>query len=320
MMKCLTVLFCFFILMSNCITKWHVLQEGMDQPASLSGPLSRPSSRNAFGDVMDPTGMPDPHPLGLCNGVDSAEGLHTGAAPRGLVGVHSHGTTVSHSFASAGGPSLSRSRTPEPQLFGRSQSFGLPPVGSRVFPIEKQNVAGADIQIDNSPGMTELANMTASLSGLSLSKVRSADEDSRLQSQLRLDLDNQRDFLFNTPNGQNQRLQQQLIEKSNAENLPFPTNYAHLANKNGIPTNRNAPNGHATFPRRTSSPSLYSKGSSSGFGTLEGSNAPYQDANTTGLDFDGHVAGPYPVNQKLNNHLDAGNCVVSEIFSASFIK
>jgi hypothetical protein len=38
------------------------------------------------------------------------------------------------------------------------------------------------------------------------------------------------------------------------------------------------------------------------------------------LGFDGHVAGAYPVNQKLNNHLDAGNCVVSEIFSASFVK
>ncbi|XP_061997222.1 pumilio homolog 4 isoform X2 [Rosa rugosa] len=275
-----------------------ILQEGNDHPASLSGPLSRPSSRNAFGDVMNSTGMADPHPVGLCNGVDSIEGLHTGAVPRGLIGMQSHGTPVSHSFASAGGPSLSRSRTPEPQLFGSS---GLPPVG-RAFP----NVAGADIQNDSSPAMTELPNMTTNLSGLSLSKVRSADEDSRLQSQLRMDLHNQCDFLFNTPNSQNQRLQQQLIEKSNAENFSLSTNYAHLANKNGILTNRNASNGHFHFPRRTSSPSLYSNGSPSGLGTLEGLNAHYQDANTPGIDFDGHAAGAYPVNQKLNNHLDAG--------------
>nr|XP_011469641.1 PREDICTED: pumilio homolog 4 [Fragaria vesca subsp. vesca]XP_011469642.1 PREDICTED: pumilio homolog 4 [Fragaria vesca subsp. vesca] len=273
-----------------------ILQEGIDQPTSC--PLLRPSSCNAFGDVMNSKGMADPQPVGLCNGVDSIEGLHTGADLRGLIGMQNHGTPVSQSFVSAGGHSLSRSRTPDPQLFGSS---GLPPMG-RVYP----NVGGADIQSDNSPAMTELPNMTKNFSGLSLSKATSADEDNRLQSQLRRDLDNQRDFLFNTPNSQNQRLQQQLIEKSNAENFSLSTNYAHLANKNGILTNRNAPNGHVNFPRRTSSPSLYSNGSSSGLGTFEGLNAQYQDVNTpAGIDLNGHASGAYPANQKLNNHLDA---------------
>ncbi|KAL6290694.1 hypothetical protein ACE6H2_008204 [Prunus campanulata] len=280
-----------------------ILQEGLDPPASLS----RPSSRIAFSDIMDSTGMADARPVGLCNGVESAEGLHNGAASRGLVGVQSHGTAASHSFASAVGPSLSRSRTPEQQLFGRSPSAGLPPVGSRVFPVEKKNVAGPDMPKDNSSGMNDL-DIAAKLSGLILSKGRSVDEDSRIQSQLHLDLDKQHDFLFNMPNGHNQRLQQQLIEKSNAESFSLASNYPHLAKQNGIMTNCNTSDGQANFGRRTSSASLYSRGSSSGFGTLEGSNVHYQDANTPGMEFHGH-SGAYPVNPKLNmtinNHLDA---------------
>ncbi|XP_050384760.1 pumilio homolog 4 [Argentina anserina] len=275
-----------------------ILQEGIDQPALLLGSLSRPSSRNAFGDGINPTGIANPHQVGLCNGVDSIEVMHTGAAPHGLIGMQNHVAPVSHSFSSGGGP-LSRSRTPDPQLFGSS---GLPPHVGGVFP----NAGGSDIHSDNSSAMTELHSMTTDLSGLSLSKVRSADEDSRLQSQLRRDLDNQRDFLFNTPNSQNQRLQQQLIEKFNAETFSLNANYAHLANKNGILTNRNAPHEHVNFRRRTSSPSLYSNESSFGLETFEGLNAHYQGANTPGIDFDGHASGAYPVNQKLNSHIDTG--------------
>ncbi|XP_048421431.1 pumilio homolog 4-like isoform X2 [Pyrus x bretschneideri] len=286
-----------------------IFQEGLDQTASLSGPLSRPSSRNAFGDIMDSTGMADPHPVGLSNGVESAEGMHNGRASRGLVGVQSHGSTTSNSFASAVGPSLLRSRTPEQQLLGRSNSFGLPPVGSRVFPTERKNVASLDIRNDHSSSMNDLADISVNFSGLSLSKIRPVDDDRRIQSQLHVDLDNQHDFLFKMPNGHNQRLQQELLEKANAEIFSLPTNYAHLAKKNGIITNRTTSTGQANFSRRTSSPSLYSNGSASDFGALEGSNVPYQEANTPGLDFDGHVAGTYPVNPKLNmkinDHLDA---------------
>ncbi|KAM2198555.1 hypothetical protein ACFX1Q_001817 [Malus domestica] len=284
-----------------------ILQEGLDQTASLSGPLSRPSSHNTFGDIMDPTGMTDPHPVGLCNGVESAEGMHNGAASHGLVGVRSHGPMASHSFASAVGPSLPRSRTPE-QLFGRSTSSGLLPVGSRVFPTERKNVASPDIKNDRSSSMNDLADISANFSSLSLSKIRPVDDDRYIQSQLHVDLDNQHDFLFKMPNG-HQRLQQELLEKANAEIFSLPTNHAHLAKKNGIITNRTTSSGQANFSRRTSSPSLYSKGSSSGFGALEGSSVHYQEANPPGMDFDGHVAGAYPVNLKLNmssdNHLGA---------------
>lgn len=263
-----------------------ILQEGLDRPASLSGHLSRPASHNAFVDLVGTAEVSDPRQAGFCGGLESLEGLHSGSASPSLVGVQSHGTTLSHSFASAHGSSLSRSTTPE--LAGRSPSSYLPPVGSRVGPLEKKNIVGSTLQNGHSSGMTELGEIAAALSGLSLSNMRHTEQDRHI------DLDNQPDLFFNTSNGHN-RLQQQFIDKSNAENLSFSANYIDVARKNGVMPNLNTSNfnsnGEVNFPKRTASfANLHSK-----------------------ADFSGHVAGSYPINQKLDsmlkNHLDAGSAV-----------
>ncbi|KAA8534411.1 hypothetical protein F0562_031928 [Nyssa sinensis] len=121
-----------------------ILQEGLDQPASLSGHPSRSASCNAFGDVVDKTGIHNSYSARLCNGVESTEVVHPRSTSAGMSRVQSLGSVVSHSFASAVGSSLSRSRTPEPQLVGRSPSPGLPPVSSRVCSIEKKNIVGSN--------------------------------------------------------------------------------------------------------------------------------------------------------------------------------
>lgn len=272
--------------------------------------------------------MPDLHASGLWNGVESIEGLHSGAAPLSLVGVQ-NSTTVSHAFASTVGSSLSRSTTPEPQLVGRAAGSGLPPVGSsRVSSIEKKNVVGPAVQNGHSFGVTELGDIAANLSGLNLSTAKYANEDSHLQSLLQLDIDNQPDFVFNVPNGYKQSLQQKLNDKSNAEKHSMTNNYIDLARKNGVATNLNASkissNGQGNFPQRTSSSaSLYSEVNSSGFGSSEGSNF-HQSTNIPSMDFSRHVTGAYPVNEKFNpamtNHLDAGPFLLFllEVFHATF--
>ncbi|KAJ4720751.1 putative Pumilio [Melia azedarach] len=284
-----------------------ILQEGLDRPASLSGHLSRPASRNSFGDIVGATGVSDACPVGLCNGAESLEVMHSAAASPGFVGVKSHNRIPSHSFASAVGSSLSRSTTPEAQLVGRSPGSGLPPVGSRVGPIEKKGAVGSNVQNDS-----ELAEIAATLSGLSLSNIRHATEVSHVPSQRQLDQDNQCDFLYDRPNGHNQSLQQQLIAKSNAENLSFSTNYIDFTRENGIVPNLNAASINSSrqvnIPKRTSSPNLYSKMNSTGFGSLEGSVARHQNANMSSVDFATNLPGDYSVNQKLNSmvkhHLD----------------
>ncbi|KAF2318488.1 hypothetical protein GH714_008306 [Hevea brasiliensis] len=294
-----------------------ILQEGIDRPASLSGHLSRPASHNAFGDLVGTTGICDPCQPGFCGGLESVESLRSGSASLGLVGVQSHGAAVSHSFSSALSSSLSRSTTPEQQLVGRSPSSGLPPVASRVVPLEKKNIVGSTTQSGHSSGIAELGEIAATLSGLNLSNIRQVEQDSHI------DLNRQPDFLFNTSNGHH-HMQQQLVERSNAANLSFSSNYIDVARKNGVLPNLSTyefiSHGEVSIPKRTSSfANLHSK--SSGLGGLKRSNGNHQNANIPDMDFDGRVPGAYPINQKLDsvlkNHLDAalGGCGIGHILN-----
>ena len=285
-----------------------MLQEGLDRPASLPIPLSRPMSRNDFGDVVDGTVISDCHLGELCNGVESIKSLHSRASAPGNVRVQTPGAAVSHCFPSAAGSSLSRSTTPEHQLVARPPVSGLPPVSNRVYPVEKN--IGMNVQNGRSSSMTEYSDIAANLSSLSFSRNRCVDEDSRFRSQLHAEFDNQSDFLLNMPNVNNQSVQQQITEKSKAEKLITSTNYLDLARKNGIVADLDR---QINFPKRTfSSATLYSKVNSSGLPSLEGSS--YQNANIPSLDFIGHVPSGYPVNQKLNavinNHEDSGQTFV----------
>ncbi|XP_065870326.1 pumilio homolog 4 [Euphorbia lathyris] len=288
-----------------------ILQEGLDRSAALSGHLSRPASHNAFGDLVGTTGIANPRSVGFGGGLESLEGLHSRSASPGSIGVQNHGMTVSHSFAL--GSSLSRSTTPEHQLVGRSSSSGLPPVGSRVGPLEKKSTVCPAVHNGHSSGMTELGEITATLSSLNLSKLGHSKQD------VNIEVENQPDFLFNTSSGHN-HLHQQIIEKSNAENLSFPNNYIDVATKNGIVPNLSASdfnlNGEVSLPKRTSSFSnLHPKANALGIGGLERSNGHHKNASIPSRDFAGHVAGAYSINQKLDsvlkNHLDEGSALRS---------
>ncbi|KAG2729828.1 hypothetical protein I3760_01G267500 [Carya illinoinensis] len=289
-----------------------IVQEGLDRPTSLSGNMSHAASHHAFGDIVDikGKGMADPHPVGLCNGVGSMEGLHSGSSPLRLVGVHNHSTAVSHNYSSSLGSSLSRSATPEPPHVGRAAASSLPPVGSsRVSQIKERNAVGEGLQNGHYSGVTELTDIVANLSGLNLSKAKHAHEDSHLQSLLQLGIDNQPDFLYNMPNDHKQSLQQKLTDKSNAEKLYLTANCIDLARKNGIVNNLNAfkisSNGQVNFPKRTSSSAcLYSKVNSSGFTSSEGSNFHHQDPNIPSMGLASHASDAYTVNEKLNSFIN----------------
>ncbi|GLT93234.1 hypothetical protein SLE2022_110350 [Rubroshorea leprosula] len=299
-----------------------ILQEGLEQPVTLSGHSSRPASRNAFGEMLDTCITSNPSPPGLCNGVESAEGLYAGAHV-GRSGLQSHGISSSHAFASAVGSSLSRSTTPEQHVVGRSPGFGLPPVGSsKVCPIEKRNIVGSNIQNGNPSVANELAEIAATLSGLSLSKARHTDKDSHLRSQLHGGIDNQHGFPFNMPNSHNNNLQHQFIDKSNAENNSFSHNFADLARKNAVVPNLNASkinsSGQVSIPRRTSSTvNLYSEMHPLEFASLEGSNIYHPNASLAGL-----VTGAYSDDQKLNlaikNQQNAGSSLTGSRDGRSF--
>lgn len=277
-----------------------IVQEGLGESASLSGQLSRPGSHNSFGDV-DNMGMTDIKPPGLCNGVGPIEDFHN-SGPPGFVGVQSHNKAASHSFLNPNYSALSRSTTPEPQLVGRSSSSGLPPVGSRVFPVEKKNSTVSKVQNGYSAGFTELPD----ISGLHLSSIRPEDGVNGVQSRLQLDLGEQSDFLINMSNGIHTRTLPELSDKK----LSKPSDNIDLARKSGVVMNPRAStlssHDHVNFPKRTSSfTSLYSKPNSSGFVSKDGPTRHLQNANLQSVDLAGYTSGDFPINMNQSSGMNS---------------
>ncbi|KAK6929171.1 Nucleic acid binding NABP [Dillenia turbinata] len=282
-----------------------IVQEGLDRP-TVSGPLSRPASRDAFSDIADGVDISNPN------------SLQSGGDGCSLVGVQSLGSTVSNPFTPPVASSLSRSSTPDPHLVGRSLTPGLPPVGTRAPPAEKQNIVGSNALNGLSSSMNDIADIASTLSGLSLSRKRLVDEDHHATSHMQLDYDKQANVLFNMANGHNQNLHQQLLDNSNNEKLVNLAHYVDVArNARNVPEFYGPDmgfNGRVNLPKRTSSSAnLYSKLNSLDSPSVEGSNTHYRNTNIPSMEFTEHGSGGYSVNHKMslaiNNHLDTGSAL-----------
>ncbi|XP_052199761.1 pumilio homolog 4-like isoform X3 [Diospyros lotus] len=201
-----------------------ILQEGLDQPVPMSGQISCPRSRNSFVDIVDTTGNSNSHSAELFHGVQPPEVLGPEETSSALPRVQSLGSVVSHSFASAVASPLSRSKTPDPQLIGRSPTPGLPPLGNRVFPVEKNNGI--------SSSRSELADIAASLSCFSLSQDQLSHEESSVQPQLQIGFDNPSQLLH-ISNGHRKNQHQSFVDKFKAGKL---AGHVDLTRKNGIIT------------------------------------------------------------------------------------
>ncbi|KAK7279626.1 hypothetical protein RJT34_24681 [Clitoria ternatea] len=240
----------------TCFT--DILQEGLEQPAPLSNTMSRPASHNAFGDIMDSTGIVDR---------ESFEGLRPSASTPGLIGLQNHGVNLSHSFAPAVGTSLSRVKTPEPQIIGRPVGSAVPQMGSKVFSVEKSGI-GLGTQNGPCSNLTDLTDVVSSLSGLNLSGARHAEQDSFLKSKLQMEVDNHPDVLLSTPN-----------------NLNLPRRNEVMGNLNTFSSNE-----QVNLLKKTSSfANLRSKVHSSGNAT-----------SLSSMDLTGHAPGAYLLNSKMN--------------------
>ncbi|XAR52346.1 hypothetical protein NMG60_11020359 [Bertholletia excelsa] len=284
-----------------------ILQEGLDQH-TLSGRISHSASRSSFGEV-DPMRISSHQSAELCNRLESSDSLHHGETSSSLPRVQSFGSPCSHSFVSTVAAPLLRSGTPEPQLIGRLQTPGLPPVGSRLARNEKKGVLSSSIMNGLSSSMTELADIAA-LSSLSLSKNQLSHDDSDLQSKLQLGYDKPNQLL-DTSNGPKPNLRQPLNEKSKAEKLTTPASYADLKRNNEVVAGRNVSNlgldGRRNFSQRLSSPGdLYSKRNSSGFVSGDNiSSVDFSDQGPSG--YSGSITG----NATTVDHLGKGSTSTS---------
>ncbi|PIA37268.1 hypothetical protein AQUCO_03000102v1 [Aquilegia coerulea] len=289
-----------------------MLQEGLCRPTSKPGHLSRPSSRNTFDDVLDPIGVSDPQLTPLHKRIESLDGLNSGSAAPGMVRVQSVGSSISQSFASAVGSSLSRSTTPEATLAGRSTACNLPPLGGRVSVSDKQNAVDSNFHNGLSSGLNDSVDISETLSGLSLSKNRILDVNNHVQTPMESEFVNQPNFLFDMPNGHAEGLKH-LIDNSGPKISTVSTIYDELAKTSGTVTDLKASmmsiDEQLNLPRRTSSANMYKKVPSVGSLNLEGFGLHYQNEEKN-ASLSGYSPRGYSINQRFNptmtNHLDAG--------------
>ncbi|XP_010543546.1 PREDICTED: pumilio homolog 4 [Tarenaya hassleriana] len=275
-----------------------ILQEGLDRDASLSSQLSRPASCNTFRGVRDPAVISNFNLGGLHNELEPYEAMHSRAAPN------------------LSSP-VPRNRTPESHLAGRSSIPTLPPIGTRVIgPIDKKHNVGSTIQNCESYIEAEVSEAAATLSRMNMLDIRHAKEN-HVQSQLKIELDNRSDLMFNSPNGHAKALQLHDLEKPKSNDHLFSANYGGSMSGYGENFGASMVNAHGqvNIPKRTSSSAnLYSITEPSGLGSLGVSDVHIHDANINGADFS--RTGAYFANHKLNslpeNYLTEGSHLTGE--------
>ncbi|KAL9165346.1 hypothetical protein ABFS82_06G165300 [Erythranthe guttata] len=190
-----------------------ILQGGSGQPVKSN--LSRPASQNSVADVLD----------SMANNPNTNNSLEL-----------RNKAEAERAFAS------SSSTTQNP-------SRGLVTIGNGVYLAENLNSMRGDSRNFPPPGIFEIADVEASLSGLSMSRGgnnyhNNPHAENILKSSLQMGI----------PLNQLQQ-QQYYGENSRAENMAHNINYGNLSRSNNGSNNslNNMPNEGVNFPRRTSS-------------------------------------------------------------------
>uniref|UniRef100_A0A6N2MKX6 Nucleic acid binding NABP domain-containing protein n=1 Tax=Salix viminalis TaxID=40686 RepID=A0A6N2MKX6_SALVM len=116
----------------------EIFQDDLGRATPVTGPPSRPASRNAFNENVETLGSAEAELAHLRRELSSADALRSGANGHGSSSVQNIGQP-SYSYAAALGTSLSRSTTPDPQHVARAPSPCPTPIGQgRVSTSEKR--------------------------------------------------------------------------------------------------------------------------------------------------------------------------------------
>ncbi|KAJ6842799.1 pumilio-like protein 1-like isoform X2 [Iris pallida] len=253
------------------------LQADHGHSAAISRPISRPVNRNA--NAADPTRISDLQHIKLDNGVIPPEDMHSGGSQR-LARVQSLGSSMSQSFASGLGASLTRSITPDPQVIRRSPSPCLPPVGSRICSTDKRILDFKDTGVFPSH-MADCSDMEAALAGLNLSKMNVEN-----------DVDCQSHPQFRKPGDLSQYMHHNVTSKSELQSRHgFPL-------KNGtldLDLSNITSNGQINLSSQLSSNDLYKVAS----GSSVGSSNNYQNDDISHSDLIGFNSNVYSANHAL---------------------
>ncbi|KAL2525871.1 Pumilio4 [Abeliophyllum distichum] len=280
-------------------------REGLGQLMTSSGRPSRPASHDSIGAVLGSMGISSTHSAQLRNRAESIEAMHTENAFTGFSSTQNLGLALPNSFASSVGSSLS-SRTPESHLVGRPSGPGLINVCNGVHLADKITSSASDTLNVYSSGINEIADIAASLSGLSMSKGQHLTQDNYLNSSLQTGMSN----------GHRENQHQQYFDKSTVEKLADAITYADLTRDNGSMRGLNISNsrldGQVNFPTRASSfTNLQSQLNPSEYAIKEDMNIQHQGHNfpvmvISGREHSGCFAN-HKADMMINNRLAAGS-------------
>ncbi|AQK55419.1 hypothetical protein Zm00014a_028795 [Zea mays] len=283
------------------------LQENISRPAVIAGHLSRSNSRNVL-EGPTPIRSSDSRKPQLQNRSESMNGLRSGSTSPSLVRVQSLGSSMSHTFASAVGSSISRSTTPDPQLIRRTPSPCLPPVGVRMGSSDKK--VEASVSSLNHDG----ADIVATLSSLSLSGNKMSNVENEVQTHAYQNFGDQADVLFNVPKEHRQFSPRNLTQKTDEDllNAPeyavFPNGGSNFSN---LHASKVASHSNSKFPMQSPHGNANKKGS---LMSSAGSVSQYQHLNGDSHDIDvsgwhTHTGGftSSMLNNQLNPDGDYGN-------------
>ncbi|VAI51561.1 unnamed protein product [Triticum turgidum subsp. durum] len=225
--------------------------------------LSRSNSRNAF-ESPNQVRSSESSKAQLQSRSESMNGFRSGTASPSLVRVQSLGSSMSHTFASAVGSSISRSTTPDPQLMQRAPSPCLPPVGVRMGKADKM-VEGRNVASRNHDGSDTAAALSA-MSSLNLSGNNMANLESDVQNHIYQNFGgDQRDVLFNNvPKEHRQFSPHNLVHNADEEPINaleyavFPNGSSNLSNPN---MSKLAAESNSKFPTQSQHGNGHKKGS-----------------------------------------------------------
>eukprot|EP01018_Ginkgo_biloba_P032471 Gb_28529 [translate_table: standard] len=293
-----------------------IFQEDLGRSSPIPRHPSRPASRNAFDDGVDPIGPTEAQVAHMRHEMAAVEGLRPGLAMPGLARVQSLGSQSSHAFASALGAGLSRSQTPDPQLVvTRSPSPCLAAVGGRFGVTEKQKIVCPNSFNGVSSSVTESAELASAMSGISLSSNCVAEGEKHVQSQLQQEISEHQKYLFQLQSGQNQNQQHSHRGKSEVETAQTPVLTQALQQSL---TDLNQSNRGLTNPSISSvtsqaqvegiqstqksgslTPNFYSRVAVSAGVSEEGPGANYQNASAPNVCIPNYGMSGYPINPML---------------------
>ncbi|XP_062220746.1 pumilio homolog 1-like [Phragmites australis] len=286
------------------------LQENISRPAATAGHFSRSNSRNAL-ESPNPIRPSDSSKAQLQNRSESMNGLRSGSASPSLARVQSLGSSMSHTFASAVGSSISRSTTPDPQLIRRTPSPCLPPVGVRMGNSDKKVEATAVASLNH-----DGADIAAILSNLSLSGNEMSNVETEVQHHVYQNFGDQKDVLFNLPK-EHRKFSQQNLTQNTDEDLLIAPEYAVFPN-GGSNFSKLASHSNTKFPMQSPHGTAHEKRS---LMSSTGSVPHYQNlsGDSPSIDLSGrhtqtHAGGfaSSMLNNQLNSDGEYGNLLLNQ--------